>query len=514
MATTTLSALPAYDDIGYDFDVFLSYHSTDREPVASIAAKLSAAGLKVWWDQDLRCMPAGAIWMVQMETGIRRSRATAACIGPGIQGYWQEEEYMLALNLQRQRNNPVIPVLLPSSRRDEIPGFLSLRSAADFSSGLENANEFERLVGSIRTAAPAKAPGPPPIAQSLEPDIADALRELLDYLTGDNLTFFLGSDTAGSPHRDCDIALSLLSELFIVSPPANMLPPVDVAALYYAASKRDSGLEAKFVKLLKGRTQRIPDLHANLASLLPRAMNVPRDRGRKPHRQLIVSLSLDTCLERALVSRRTKFVRIVARCDQTAFWVNDYRFKSLLANGGVIGPDGKNYPLANPEDQDDFIRSCGIGEFSGDDVAAKFLGSDDLLTPVLFKPRGSHDVEGCAISSAHLFDVARHLALEKSLLDCFTDIVEHTGSVFFGLRFIGPELRLCWQCLLHGNLASYPRYLFQPAPRSDSDDCFERSEARIWEKIKARAQERGLTIVEHPPEEALSLLGEGLESAI
>jgi hypothetical protein len=241
-------------------------------------------------------------------------------------------------------------------------------------------------------------------------------------------------------------------------------------------------------------------------------MSYPRARGREQHRQLIVNLSLDTCLERALVKRRVKFVRIAARRTGTTFRVNDYRFQALLADGNVIGPDGVRYPLNTAEAQDNFIRECGENELSGDDVVKTYLGTDALSTPILFKPRGSEDVGDCAHSSVHLFDVARLLSVEVKLLKSISTIVENTGSVFFGLRFIGPELRLCWESLLRDK-SSYPRYLFQPEPQCDSDDCFERSEAKIWDEIKACAQERSLRIVECPPEEAIDLLAGMLENA-
>src|SRR5207249_110772 len=98
-----------------------------------------------------------------------------------------------------------------------------------------------------------------------------------------------------------------------------------------------------------------PSVHERLARLLPRLMSFPRLRGRKPHRQLIVSTSLDTLMERALVER-VRFVRIVACRSQSTFYVNDYRGAAFQPDGVVKASDDRSYSLASPEGVDAFIQ--------------------------------------------------------------------------------------------------------------------------------------------------------------
>jgi hypothetical protein len=254
------------------------------------------------------------------EQRILKSRTTAAFLGPGAVGYWQEEEYQLALMTQQKRNNLVIPVLLPGSSVETLPGFLGLRNAVDFSRGIENELEFGRLVDVVRSrrpSTPSSAPKPVTGAPERPPD---PIAQLVESLALNNITFFLGSETAAASAapstRDCDIAYKLLSEIKLIAERSEMLLPADAAALYYAVSELDAGLEKTVVGLVQGRQSPSPSLHERLARLLPRLMGFQRLRGRKPHRQLIVSTSLDTLMERALVER-VRFVRI-ARAGNSA----------------------------------------------------------------------------------------------------------------------------------------------------------------------------------------------------
>jgi hypothetical protein len=67
MVQSALDSLPAAGDIEYEFDVFISYHSSDLEHVAKIADRLKQGGLNVWWDKW--SMSPGSIWQTELNKG-------------------------------------------------------------------------------------------------------------------------------------------------------------------------------------------------------------------------------------------------------------------------------------------------------------------------------------------------------------------------------------------------------------------------------------------------------------
>ncbi|MEO0540971.1 MAG: toll/interleukin-1 receptor domain-containing protein, partial [Cyanobacteria bacterium P01_A01_bin.105] len=113
------------------FDVFLCHNSEDKPAVIEIAEQLQAQGLKSWLDVwELR---PGAIWQYALEQQIESIGAAAVFVGAHGFGPWQSEEVYAFLQEFIRRHCPVIPVILPQTKKPpELPIFLRNRHWVDF----------------------------------------------------------------------------------------------------------------------------------------------------------------------------------------------------------------------------------------------------------------------------------------------------------------------------------------------------------------------------------------------
>lgn len=194
MAPSALSSLATSPDITYEFDIFLSYHQKELALIRTVVEILKQRDVRFWWDK-IHVMK-GDDFQARMAEGLRNSRTTAVFLGPGEPGFWQTQEAELAMEFQRKRGNRVIPVLLPGCQVDDLPGFLGLRSAVDFSAGFENLEELESFLASV--CAPARAALRVPTIEKESPlkswSETDPLFQGIDDLGGalptSNITFF------------------------------------------------------------------------------------------------------------------------------------------------------------------------------------------------------------------------------------------------------------------------------------------------------------------------------------
>lgn len=171
------------------FDVFLSYHSRDREPVERIARSLCEQGLKPFLDQWY--LVPGRPWSQALENALASCRAVAVCIGPGEMGPWQTRESSSALDRQgRDTDFPVIPVLLPGS--DPVLGFLGQNTWVDLRQGIDDPFLLSLLAGAIRGEAPG-----PELDERIRAThaILCPYRGLL-YFREEDAPFFFGRETA------------------------------------------------------------------------------------------------------------------------------------------------------------------------------------------------------------------------------------------------------------------------------------------------------------------------------
>ena len=64
----------------FQYDVFLSYRSSDRGRVSRLAERLREAGLRVWFDEW--SVPVGADILLAVEDGLQQSRTLVLCLSP------------------------------------------------------------------------------------------------------------------------------------------------------------------------------------------------------------------------------------------------------------------------------------------------------------------------------------------------------------------------------------------------------------------------------------------------
>ena len=165
--------------------VFLSYHSTDREPVAEIAFELRSQGIQVWFDEWE--LIAGEAFQPRLAAALKHSENIAVFVGPGSNGPWQSAEVQVAVNRQIAGHTVVqrvIPVLLPGGTLENVPDFLEINTLVRFAS-TKDPEALRRLVGAIKGRRPGPSPGEIPVAganpyRGLEPFRFEDVR----YFTG------------------------------------------------------------------------------------------------------------------------------------------------------------------------------------------------------------------------------------------------------------------------------------------------------------------------------------------
>lgn len=130
------------------YDVFLSYNSKNRAEVRAIYEQLKAKGISAWLDEEE--LQPGKVWPSQLEDQIQKAKAAAVFIGePGL-GRWQKQEELGILIAFNDRDDGIIPVILPSCKEPEpkLPLFLKARTWVDFR--VQSPDPLERLIWGIK----------------------------------------------------------------------------------------------------------------------------------------------------------------------------------------------------------------------------------------------------------------------------------------------------------------------------------------------------------------------------
>lgn len=512
------------------FDVFLSYNTSDRPSVKVLADKLVACGIRVWLDYE-EIAPATSL-VQSIDKGLRGSRAIAIIVGPGNLGSWQTPEVEGAIATQIKRGTRAFAVILPGTSDavvDALPLFLVKDRYVDFREGLENEDGFFNLRWGITGTKPErKKPAKPGDEQAIAapaPDdtVEEAIEDLVQTLKTQNVTFFLGPGAAyGStpmPAQAYDIARDLLEELKIIEATyKELLPPVDVASLYFGIRSGDRLLQQRVTERVADKSRVFPQTHDRLAELMKLLGKRPERRSGGRNLQLLVTTNLDLMMERALLRAGLSFTRIVQFRTGKRIEVKEYHNVQLIGGGIVQLPDEDGNPqqarVDNFVELDRLIMNFGKSpvDKSGNEESASATGLkfSNLTEPILYKFLGSQDIDdSCVISTLHHFEFARGVLQQKGLPDELTSTIRNSTILFLGLWFMDPDFRLTYYTLLRDalRLENDRRYALQLPPTLFADDVYRKMERGIWEKIKeAGVRQIGITPLEEPCDKFLKKL--------
>lgn len=489
------------------FNVFLCHNSKEKAAVQQIADALKSYGLTYWLDDSE--IPPGRPILDAIEAGLRGSESVAVFIGPHSMGQWQKPESRIAVAQSISRNIPVIPVFLPGVpqqiKNDLAPALATFRYV-EFNNGLNDPEALIKLRWGITQEKPkSPEPGPPrPLEQPVRRDPVDnAIKDLVETLRSQNLTFFIGPGASYSnpPARTCDIARELLRDLQIIPDdygPQSLLPPIDIAGLYYSVDNSDQRLEDRIVNMLQDFPREISGTQDSLARLLNLLATRPKRRIRGNPRQLIVTTNLDLMTERALLRAGLPFSRIVQHRSGDQISVNEYK-DIKLAEDNVLeypGPERQErLSLTDPIALDEFIQRHGARTIRNkenlgtDDNALHTLPLHQLTEPILYKSLGSQEMQNsCVLSSAHHYEFARNVMRRNCIPAQITEVIGNSTILFIGLSFMDPDFRLTYNTLLTNALDDINRsdrgYAIQLPPESYQDDIYRHMERRLWEKLK------------------------------
>jgi formylglycine-generating enzyme required for sulfatase activity len=102
--------------------IFLSYAGTDREIAAHIVQGLCAAGIGVWWDEQIDW---GEDWIYQLEQTLTDCDGYIVLIGSGGIRRWVKAELQVAIRRHVEDGLDLFPLLLPGVSSDSLPPLLA-----------------------------------------------------------------------------------------------------------------------------------------------------------------------------------------------------------------------------------------------------------------------------------------------------------------------------------------------------------------------------------------------------
>jgi hypothetical protein len=140
------------------FDVFLSYHTKDRQAVEKIAKRLLSVGIRPWFDKW--SLAPGDTVTDALEQAIKTIPCAALCFGPADTGKWHIMEIRAYVEKWANGTARMIPLILPGvGEAPELPLFVRQTLWVDMRDWETDENEgFYRLICGILGKAPGDSP--------------------------------------------------------------------------------------------------------------------------------------------------------------------------------------------------------------------------------------------------------------------------------------------------------------------------------------------------------------------
>jgi len=114
------------DNAEFDYDVFLSFSSSDEESVRPLWQQLSASGFRVFWSEAVMRTKLGSAWFDVIESSLARSRhLVLICSRASLNSEWVKREYTAFLQLRdRDPSRKLILLLANDVTTRDLPLFL------------------------------------------------------------------------------------------------------------------------------------------------------------------------------------------------------------------------------------------------------------------------------------------------------------------------------------------------------------------------------------------------------
>lgn len=157
-----------------EYDVFVSHASEDKDFAAPLASALTAAGMKVWYDEYI--LSIGDSLRQKIDTGLARSRFGIVVISPHfLRKNWTQYE-LDGLHARQMTGERIILPVWHRITRDEIiehaPSLADILSLSSASQSLEEiVKEIGRKVGSSESHS-VGLPPPPAVIRTTGPSFA------------------------------------------------------------------------------------------------------------------------------------------------------------------------------------------------------------------------------------------------------------------------------------------------------------------------------------------------------
>src|SRR5262249_44917426 len=146
--------------------------------------------------------------------------------------------------------------------------------------------------------------------------------------------------------------------------------------------------------LIQSRSSAVPSVHTRLSELIAMLGNRNLPRGKKPQKQLLLTMNIDLMTERALLQAGGGFTRGGPPQTEKELYVTDFHDQMFTA--------------ANPNRLDELIENANTTTLRPDALTG------NVVEPILFKLRGSQDIGGsCALTRPQLLAQARLVIAER-----------------------------------------------------------------------------------------------------